>query len=233
MIDFMSYADEFKEMFTDTWLTPRGVTFSEGFAITSLMKHYDVDIMIESGVAYGGSLEMIAKCRPENIVIGIDTFKAYSDSLEYAKKRLHNYGNVRIVVGDSLKVLPAILNEASKDLNFGIFIDGPKGDLAVDFGHYLYDNDPRIKFMCIHDIWHDTPQATLCRKVFDNVIFTDEPDGVFAEARNEIDSHMLKINKELCSPSKSSLNPEEGLGYFQTTMEEYPYGFGMAMIERP
>tara|TARA_R100000808_G_scaffold7892_1_gene22644 strand:+ start:3082 stop:3777 length:696 start_codon:yes stop_codon:yes gene_type:complete len=230
MIDFLPYVEEFKKAITSTWLTPRGIMFSEGFALVSLMKHFDIDLMIESGVAYGGSTEMMALATQKPIV-GIDTFTCYDDSYVYAKNRLAKYKNVLLIKGDSFDKLPGILNTFTGN-KIGIFIDGPKGEMAIDMSRQLYEGDHRIKFICIHDLCHGTPEAEKCARIFDDIIFTDEPAGYFAEAREQIDSHMLKINKQLCEESKSSLNPAQGLGYLQTSLREYPYGFGMAIIVR-
>jgi len=230
MIDFAPYVEDFKNTITNTWLTPRGVVFSEGFALCSLMRHFDVDLMIESGVAYGGSTEMMAQFTKKPI-IAIDTFDAYSDSYAYVTNRMSKYNNVKIVQGNSYEKIPEIL-ESFKGNKVGLFIDGPKGLEAVELAYRAYFEEDRIKFICIHDIKYQSPEAVRCKKVFDDVVFTDEPSGYFSNVRDEIDSHMLEKNKELCNISKSSLNPEEGLGYLQTLLEESPYGHGMAVIVR-
>jgi soluble P-type ATPase len=230
MIDFAPYVEDFKNTITNTWLTPRGVVFSEGFALCSLIKHFDVDLVIESGVAYGGSTEMMAQFTNKPIM-AIDTFEAYSDSYVYVKDRMSKYDNVLLVQGDSYEKIPEILR-SFKDNKVGLFIDGPKGIEAVELAHRIYFEDDRVKFICIHDIKYRSTEALLCKRAFNDVIFTDDPDGYFSNVRDEIDSHMLEINKKLCNISKSSLNPKDGLGYLQTLLKESPYGHGMAVIVR-
>ena len=62
----------------------------------------------------------------------------------------------------------------------------------------------------------------------DDVIFR-----TFHWDRKIIDNYMLTKNKELTSISKSSLDKEEGMGYLQSVLEEYPRGFGLAIIKGP
>lgn len=230
MIDFTPYVEEFKNAITNTWLTPRGIIFSEGFALCSLIKHFDVDLMIESGVAYGGSTEMMAQFTNKPIM-AIDTFATYSDSYEYANRRMSKYDNVILIQGDSYEKIPEILR-SFKDNKIGLFIDGPKGIEAVELAHRIYFEDDRIKFICIHDIKYRSSEAVRCKLVFNDVIFTDEPHGYFSNVRDKIDSHMLMLNEKICNISKSSLDPGQGLGYLQTLLKETPYGNGMAVIVR-
>jgi len=230
MIDFTPHVEPFKEVINNTWLTPRGVMFSEGFALVSLIRHLDIDLMIESGVAYGGSTEIMAQFTNKPIM-AIDTFDAYPDSYKYVKHRMSKYNNVILIQGDSHEKIPEILR-SFKNKKIGLFIDGPKGMEAVEMAHKIYFGDDRIKFICIHDIKYRSSAATRCKQVFNDVIFTDEPRGYFSKVRGEIDSHMLSLNKKICNVSKSSLNPDEGLGYLQASLEESPYGYGMAVIVR-
>jgi len=228
MIDFTPYVEGFKNTITNTWLTPRGIMFSEGFALCSLIEHFDVDLMIESGVAYGGSTEMMALVTNKPI-IAIDTFDAYSDSYEYASTRLSKYNNIKLIKGNSLVKIPEILN-IFKGNKIGVFIDGPKGTTAIEMAQGLLYTEERVQFICIHDIKHGTPNQHYCSSLFEDVIYTDEPDGPFTSFRQAIDHHMLELNEKICEESKSSLDPAEGLGYLQSTLKESPYGFGMAII---
>ena len=230
MIDFAPYVDDFKNAIENTWLTPRGILFSEGFALCSLIKHFDVDLVIESGVAYGGSTSMMAEVVNKPI-IAIDTFNEYLDSYDYATKRLSKYKNVKLIKGDSLEKIPEVLN-AFQGNKIGVFIDGPKGMMAVEMAHYLYLNEDKIKFICIHDIKYGSFEQQHCSSLFDSVVYTDDTNGSFHKFQQEIDNHMLEINKKLCNQSKSSLEPENGLGYLQTLLQESPYGFGMAIITK-
>jgi len=230
MIDFAPYVNDFKSAIENTWLTPRGIVFSEGFALCSLINHFDVDLVIESGVAYGGSTSMMASITQKPI-FAIDTFNEYVDSYDYASKRLKQYENVKLIKGDSLIKIPEIL-DAFKGDKIGVFIDGPKGLIAVQMAHALYLNEERVKFICIHDIKYGSQEQKYCSKLLDNVVYTDNPNGKFHKFQQEIDLHMLEINKNLCKQGKSSLDPEDGLGYLQTLLKESPYGFGMAIITK-
>ena len=110
MIDFSSYVERFKTNVPDTYLTPRGVVFSEGFAMSAAFLHKVVDLIIESGVAYGGSTEMFAQMCPDIPLLGFDTFTYYEESYEHASKRLAPYPNVTLMKGNVFDKLPAILD---------------------------------------------------------------------------------------------------------------------------
>ena len=109
MIDFSLYVEHFKKVVPDTYLTPRGVVFSEGFAMGAAFLHKQVDLIIESGVAYGGSTEMFAQMCPQIPILGFDTFTYYENCYEYASKRLAPYPNVTLMKGDVFSKLPVVL----------------------------------------------------------------------------------------------------------------------------
>ena len=80
---------------------------------------------------------------------------------------------------------------------------------------------------------YDSPVANEIRQIFKSYMFTDDPDGVFNEYREKIDSHMLDINMKITKETKSSLDKESGLGFLQSALKESPRGFGLALIGGP
>lgn len=231
MIDFSLYVEHFKKVVPDTYLTPRGVVFSEGFAMGAAFLHKQVDLIIESGVAYGGSTEMFAQMCPQIPILGFDTFTYYENCYEYASKRLAPYPNVTLMKGDVFSKLPVVLeNLPSRIKRIGIFIDGPKNDGALILSHQLYD-DPRCQVVGIHDIKSNGAFGPLFKIVWPQTVFWADEDQPYAEYRRLIDSYKLEENKKDYVPSPSSLDRTEGMGYIQTIMAEHPQGLGLALMD--
>ena len=232
MFNYEKHVESFLEKMTDSWLTPRGIMFSEGFALTSAIKDLNADIVLESGTAFGGSCEMMALMCPNVKILTTDLHQMYN-SEKFSRERLSVYSNVLCKTANSQDLLPTILARSSVKNAF-IFIDGPKGNGALQLAFDLLNKFPeKILAIGIHDVRYDSPVADQIRKTFNNYMFTDDPEGVFNEYREKIDSHMLDINVKLTEETKSSLDKELGLGYLQSVLKESPRGFGLALIGGP
>jgi len=231
LLTLHDHVSGFKERITDTWLTPRGVTFSEGFAVAAMMKCLDVDLIIESGTAYGGSTEMVAQMCPEIPIITIDTFTLYEDSEEYVRDRLKDYTNVKIVQGNSFEEIERILNYLPPHIKkIGVFIDGPKGEPALILAHSL-SQDKRVKVLAMHDMKHTSPHAPACMALWPHATFWDAgKQNIYNDIKREIDNHMLELNKKLTGPTPSSLNRDDGQGNLQAAMAELSNGSYGLMI---
>ena len=231
MFHFANYVDDFLDKITDSYLTPRGIMFSEGFALTTAFNELGSKIILESGTAYGGSGEMIAIMCPDKKLITTDMHSMY-DSKEHSYNRLSKYQNVKCLDRNSMALFPELLSRNIS--NVSIFIDGPKGMGALFLVDELLKNyATKISFIGIHDVRYDSPVASLIRDRFDNYLFTDDPQSEFSEFREKIDSHMLEINKQKFDISRSSLDRKEGSGYLQEALQESPNGFGLALIKGP
>ena len=232
MYNFEDNVAVFLEKMTDSWLTPRGIMFSEGFALFSAIKDTGASVVLESGTAYGGSCEMMAMMNPDVQILTTDLHEMYQ-SESFSKKRLNKYKNVLCKTENSFDLFPKVLSNPSVK-NVFLFIDGPKGYQALYLANRLIKRfSEKIVSVAIHDVRHDSSVANKIRKQFKNCIFTDDPEGVFDKYREMIDSHMLEINKKITKETKSSLNKEDGLGYLQASLKESPRGFGMAIIGGP
>tara|TARA_A100001515_G_scaffold23433_1_gene18085 strand:- start:63534 stop:64253 length:720 start_codon:yes stop_codon:yes gene_type:complete len=234
--DFEKYINNFKEIITDSWLTPRGIMFSEAFALYSVINECKSRTILESGTAYGGSTEMLANLFPNLLLTSIDNYKVYPDSEEYVRNRMLKYKNTKLLKGDSYHLLPQILSKPFIKKT-AIFIDGPKGKHAGEFAVFLLENfKEKIDFIAVHDVKYDSDVALMYKNTFtdiipSNLIFTDEPDNYFSPFRRTIDDHMLSINKKKFKPSKSSLDKDKSLGFLQNALEENPRGYGMIIIK--
>ena len=234
--DFEKYVDSFKKIMTDTWLTPRGAMFSEGFALSSIIHECESQLIIESGTAYGGSAEMLALLCKKKPLISIDNYELYPDSEQYSKDRMQKYKDVKLLKGDSLQLIPEIL-EITNLQKIAIFIDGPKGENAGNFVFsLLHEFREKIDFIAVHDVKYDSESAEIYNRTFSdlipsNILYTDDPQDYFSFFREQIDNHMLQINKQKCKESVSSLKKIEGLGFLQSALQESPRGYGMVIIK--
>jgi hypothetical protein len=140
------------------------------------MRKYDIDIVIDSGRARGQSAYMFAKYLPNNQIHSIE--KHITNDEVFAQKRLKNFENVICYIGDSVKLIPKII-EQNEDKRIGILLDGPKGFAAIDFLSEMFGNSNVIVGM-IHDMrkldhGKPSPYRVAATKKFKDCAFTDDP----------------------------------------------------------
>jgi len=141
---FRHTVDDFrKSRVYDLEMTENSVLFSEAFAFVSFCKLYEVDYILESGVYKGVSTEMWSVFAKD--VIAVDIFLPPE-----AERRLADVSNVRLLVGDGRRLLPTIL-EQQPQRRTAIFIDGPKGELAIHMALHLR-KFPQVAFVALHDM---------------------------------------------------------------------------------
>mmetsp|Transcript_158419 Transcript_158419/g.280903 ORF Transcript_158419/g.280903 Transcript_158419/m.280903 type:complete len:297 (+) Transcript_158419:2-892(+) len=157
----------------DLEITENSVVFSEAFAFASFCRLHDVSLVLESGVYKGVSTEVWSLLVQD--VIATDIFLAPE-----AKSRLQKRRNVQLLEGDGRRLLPALLDEHASRKT-AIFIDGPKGELAIRLALSLRER-PQVAFVAMHDM---APYRQELRK-FGAFFFTDEP--WFQEAYGHLDA---------------------------------------------
>ena len=129
-----------------------GVWYTEGFLLCSIFDLLKVDLILESGTAYGQSTELMAKYSNKQIIT-VDSDAMYGQ-YENTSNRLKKYKNVSCKQGDSFEVLPKLIRE-NNDKKVGIFIDGPKDAVALKLGGLLlqYSN---VVCVMYHDMFINT-----------------------------------------------------------------------------
>eukprot|EP00928_Gymnodinium_smaydae_P022810 TRINITY_DN19039_c0_g1_i1.p1 TRINITY_DN19039_c0_g1~~TRINITY_DN19039_c0_g1_i1.p1 ORF type:complete len:391 (+),score=101.49 TRINITY_DN19039_c0_g1_i1:50-1174(+) len=127
----------------DLDLTENSVLFSEAFAFASFCQLHDVDLVVESGVYKGSSTEIWSLIAKD--VLAMDIFLAPE-----AKARLGRRSNVRLLEGDGRELLPELLAQ-QRHRRVAVFIDGPKGELAIRLGLELRKL-PQVAFVAMHDM---------------------------------------------------------------------------------
>lgn len=157
--DYAQYIDEYNKIVTPikNEYVSRSIFFSEGFMLYALTRHFDLDVIIESGIRHGGSTEIWANCFPDRKVIAMDWGKCWppqdgvgtSKMVEEAMERLKHHKNLEFMIGDSREIIPKLI-EKYKDKKVGIFIDGPKGQVALEMcGEFIQKDN--VYFTAMHD----------------------------------------------------------------------------------
>merc|ERR1712187_672925 len=88
-----------------------------------------------------------------------------------AKARLNKRGNVRLLTGNGHQLLPQVLEE-KPIRRTAVFIDGPKGELAIRLAAALLRDHAHVAFVAIHDMG---PYKTELVSKFGAFFFSDEP----------------------------------------------------------
>jgi len=183
-IDKQKIIDEFKEQCElsikkfENKILPlgyieNGIFLWEGFAFCAMAELFDVDIIIESGIAGGRSTEIWARYFNKPI-FAIDDGKVYGvEKFNETKKRLSKYKNIKFILSDSNKEFLKLIKKYPKR-KIGIFIDGPKrmGAQKLAKKCFKYKN---VKFVSIHDeCWkHVKKRYHLMDKWNKTVFYTD------------------------------------------------------------
>jgi len=167
--DLEPYLDKFKEKVLPIDYHRRGILPSEGFVVCALCDLYNIDILIESGIANGMSTEIFAKYGVPK-VIGVERAIKPKEVEMFAgtKKRLAKHKNITLIKGNSLEVIPQLLSENSSS-RIALVIDGPKDTAACNLLRDCMKDNNNIVLGIIHD--QKTKQM---KKFFKDTIFTDD-----------------------------------------------------------
>lgn len=140
--------EQFEKTVSDVDAVKHGVFLTEGLLLCSVFDILGTDLIIESGTAYGTSAEIFANYF-DIPVITIDSDHLYSAYSDTANK-LASYSNLTCLKGDSFNLLPELIRNNS-DKRISVFIDGPKGDGAIQLRNKIinYGNIVSVGF---HDI---------------------------------------------------------------------------------
>ena len=140
--------DKFEKIVSVINPEKHGVYLTEGLLLCSVFDILNTDLIIESGTAYGTSAEIFANYF-DIPVITIDfnrAYGAYSDT----KSKLDSYSNLECLLGNSFDIVPKLL-EKNKNKRVSVFIDGPKGDGAMELRNSIVDYK-NVVCVGFHDI---------------------------------------------------------------------------------
>ena len=150
-----------------------GIYNSEMLLFVSLIKHFGVKLIIESGRARGQSTKVIGEnFKDSDYKIFSIEYNKYSPDVRISKERLKNYTNVNLLFGDSFKILPTLIKDECC-----VLIDGPKRVAAIQLAIESLRN-PLVKAVFIHDLYKDSPHRKVVEKFFNDYFFTDNKNYV-------------------------------------------------------
>lgn len=151
----------------------KGIFNSEMLLFISVVKHFGINLIIESGRASGQSTKIIAEnFNNQQYKIYSIEYDRYNADVKRAFNRLKHYKNVRLLFGDSLKLIPKLIVEECC-----ILIDGPKDFEAIKLAVNSLKN-PLVKAVFIHDLDKDSPHRSWVEKIFYFYFFTDDYEFV-------------------------------------------------------
>lgn len=140
---------------------PKSIFPSEMFLFYKEALRVDPDLIIESGVGYGGSTRYLTKLFPdEPPIIAID-----DDRYKKPVVRSRLKWRVQFEDGDARDKLPLVMLANHTARRIVILIDGPKGQAAVDLAHMAL-NDPYVCFVAVHDLPYALPGKYICQSHF-------------------------------------------------------------------
>lgn len=176
----------------------RGIFNSELLLIVSTIIDLKIDIVIDSGLAYGHSLKVLNILLPKYV-------KIYSVELEENEVTLQtnnsfkNVDRVEIIFGDAEKVIPKIIKKYEKK-SVGLILDGPKGKIAVLLAKNLLRVNKNLKVLFFHDMrkldWGKPSESRfILEHNFEKTYFTDE--DWYVERTMYLDKKYFEEQKEI------------------------------------
>jgi hypothetical protein len=152
----------------------RGILNSESLLMNSIISELGIENIFESGRAKGHSTNLFCKFFKENKnmkITSLDFDKNQKDS-KFSEKFLSKFKNLNLIYGDSMSLLPKLIEK-----NSAVFIDGPKGDEAIVLASNLLKNK-NVKVIFIHDLAKGFFQRDIVNELFPCAFFTDDLDFV-------------------------------------------------------
>jgi 2-polyprenyl-3-methyl-5-hydroxy-6-metoxy-1,4-benzoquinol methylase len=155
----------------------RGILNSEMLAACSVCSDLRVDLVIESGRARGQSTYVLARWFRGTPTRIISLELERDGDAVFAEERLHEFANVELRYGDSLKLLPEII-AAHPGRRIAVLLDGPKGKAAIDLMRRAFAQSPDVLCGFIHDMRRQTPQREALDAAAGRTFFTDDDEFV-------------------------------------------------------
>ncbi len=127
--------------------------------------------ILESGRARAQSTLVLALCFPDAHIISIEREEDTPDA-RFAEERLRGFGNVELRYGDSMEVLPQLLEQDDV-----VLIDGPKSFKALLLGIELLETRKPLAVFA-HDFSVRELHRKFARRWIPLAFFSDHPDWV-------------------------------------------------------
>ena len=158
--------DTFARTAADIPYERKGVLYSEMLFLRAALGDPPPQRLVESGRARGQSTHLLAACLPETQILSVE-HDANSPDVPVAAARLAPFRNVQLLFGDSMVMVPELVQPGD-----AVLIDGPKGyrglRLAFDV---LARCRPRAVF--IHDCNLGSEERTFLDRHVPGTLYSD------------------------------------------------------------
>lgn len=149
----------------------KGIRRSELFFFYASIALNEPRRIIESGRARAQSTLVLARLFPQTAIVSLES-DAASPDVAIAAERLRDCDNVECRFGDSLVLLPALVEPGDV-----VLIDGPKDFRALKLAFRLLGGGkPRAVF--VHDLWRSSPPRRFVDRYVRSALLSDEPAWV-------------------------------------------------------
>lgn len=149
----------------------KGIRRSELFFFYALVAPRNPARIIESGRARGQSTLVLSRLFPRAVIVSLES-DANSPDVDVAAERLRGCGNVECLFGDSLRLLPELV-----EMGDVVLIDGPKDFRALKLAlGLLSSGQPSAVF--VHDLWLGSPARRFVDRSLRSALLSDEPGWV-------------------------------------------------------
>jgi len=208
--------------------------FSEGFAFVNFCKIYDCDIVIESGLRFGGSTRMFLNFLNNNIIIHTnDLNQQFPEDIKNTVNSIKNEYNDRnwnFYPGDGEKIVIDLIKKyENTDKKIGILLDGPKYSLALKIQDECL-KFKNVKFVAIHDMGegpYNLPKNIGKKNIF-------KPINKLRENNNFIFStDSLWYRNEYANRVDNEIHKNSMTKVWKKFKKKYPIGCGLVFCQNP
>lgn len=184
----------------ETPFEQKGVLFSEMLFLGACLPGRKPARIIESGRARGQSTHVLALMFPDTEIASIE-FDDQSPDCPISAQRLAPFKNVKLLFGDSTKLIPGMLQEGDV-----VLIDGPKHFRAVRLAlELMATGKPSAVF--IHDVDRSVPERHYLDQRVPGMLYSD--DEAFVNEFSSLDDKCWPVG-----------------GAHDTAWEPYQFGVG-------
>jgi len=160
--------NDYKELKIGTEFVPRGILHSEAFFIYASSYPHVPEQIIESGRAQGQSTYLLSKIFRQAPILSVEQERDHPDA-KIALDKLSPISNVSCLFGDSMKVIPEIIQKG--DI---LVIDGPK-DLNALLLIIAICRKKLPEYVFVHDAYKGSILRKYLQKKKLDTIYSDEP----------------------------------------------------------
>jgi predicted O-methyltransferase YrrM len=167
----------------------KGIRPSELFFFYALVAPLKPARIVESGRARAQSTLVLSRLFPKTSIVSLES-DANSPDVALAAERLRGCENVECLFGDSLRVLPGLVQAGDV-----VLIDGPKDFRALKLAfRLLRGGQPATVF--VHDLWPGSP----ARKFVDRSL----PSALLSDDRQWVERYATLDSRKRTPPFDSS-----------------------------